>query len=133
MKTMEKKQFNFGVQDYNKTFDNHSVKLRKYREACEETPGLRYDFTRDPYSAYKRELDAKQWAGVILAGVGFVHGCNMKSFKARVNSYFYSQIVNYLHCADLPISWATAVYLDCYDELNEFMNEVANCIWEEIH
>ncbi len=126
------KTFNFGVLNYNKTFDNHSVKLRKYREKCNETPGLKYDFTLDQSAAYKRELNQSQYAAKILNQHGFVVESTRRNVRTRVNGYFYQQITNYLNRADLPASWATAVYLDCYNELNEFMEVVAEVVWVRI-
>ena len=131
MKTTEKR-FNFGVLDYSKTFDNHSVRLEKYRKQCNENPGLRYDFTRDQLAAYKRELNQSQYAAQILNRVGFVEGATRRNVRTRVNGYFYHQITNYLNNAELPASWATAVYLDCYDGLNEFMEVVAEVVWVRI-
>jgi len=123
------KSFNFGVLDYDKTYSNHKARLEKYRAKCDETPGLGYDFTLDQDAAYKRELNQSQWAAKILRDVGFTAHATRRNVRTRVNGYFYRQIVNYLNNADLPPSWATAVYLDCYDELNEFMEVVAQVVW----
>lgn len=126
------KTFNFGVLDYSKTLDNHSVKLEKYRKACKETPGLRYDFTLDQDAAYERELNQSQFAAKILNSMVYTSSTPRRNVRTKVNGYFYLQITNYLYRADLPASWATAVYLDCYDELNEFMEVVAEVVWVRI-
>lgn len=126
------KQFNFGVLNYDRTMDNHASRLRKYREACNETPGLRYDFRRDQNAAYERELNESQYAAQILNETGFTHGATRRNVRTRVNSYFYRQILNYLNRAELPPAWATAVYLDCYDELNAFMETVAQVVYVRI-
>lgn len=131
-KANKTKPFNFGVLDFSKTLDNHSVRLRKYRESCNKTPGLKYDFTLDQDAAYKRELNQSQYAAKILNSMGFTANTTRRNVRTRVNGYFYLQIANYLHRADLPASWATAVYLDCYDELNEFMEVVAEVVWVRI-
>ena len=125
--------FKFGVLNYERTKENHLGKLVKYQKACEETPDLRYDYARGMGVAYKKDNTPGEWAGVIMfmySGVSWGPFGTKKATRTRVNNFFRNNIELYLRGADLPSSWATAVYLDCYDELNEFMNEVANCIWE---
>lgn len=133
METIDRKQFNFGVLDYSKTFDNHASRLKRYREAYshmgEAQGDLRYDFTLDQDAAYKRELNESQYAAQVLRRFWFNEKSTRLNVKSRVNWYFREQIGSYLNNAELPKSWATAVYLDCYDELNEFMEVVAQVVW----
>ena len=132
MEATNTKKFNFGVLDYNKTLFNHMARLDKYRKACKETPGLRFDLRWDQEATYKRYLNQSQYAAKILNMLGFTANTTRRNVRTRVNGYFYHQIVNYLNNANLPASWATAVYLDCYDELNEFMEVVAEVVWVRI-
>ena len=127
--------FKFKVVNYARTLENHKGKLDRYREECANTPGLKYDWTRVQDKAVFEKKTPKGWAYMVLAqynGSAIVTCTNKKSVRTLVNSFFWNHITQYLRGADLPLSWSTAVYLDCYDKLNKFMNEVANAILEEV-
>ena len=48
--------------------------------------------------------------------------------KTDVNYHFITEIQQYLRQSNQSKYWLTAVYMDCYEELNKYMNEVANVI-----
>ena len=114
--------FKFGVLNYERTFQNHKSRLNKYHEACDLDDKLRYGW----------DDTSENFAELVIHANAHNAFPNKKAVRYLVNLYFRNDISHYLYCADLPETWVTAVYLDQYNEINDFMNEVANIVWERI-
>lgn len=114
--------FKFGIRNYQRTLEKHTPQLIRYREACEKTPGLEYNYAQDH--------TPEEMADRVMFSRYFGSPNTRKAVCTAVNYFFFQDIREYLRVANLPKSWVAAVYLDCYDELNSYINEVANCIWE---
>jgi len=117
---MKKLNYEFKVLNFDRTYDNHTDRMRKVRAS-----GFKF---RVPQKFEVVHLVMKRIneSSILLGYVaGMTDTQQLRWVKQEVNAFTRLKIQKQLTMAGLPKSWDTAIYMMRYNTINAFMAEEA--------